>query len=203
VCNFLGSALPQQKFEAADLCYILVMAQFKWQGSVTAQSQLSFIWQAKENTSSRCEGRPTQNKQREERGSILASLFICFFFFSSSLWTYPMQIGLARRAFCFSWGSHSGPHTFLCSMFAGFFLSLSFSQCYFWLLFSILTTWYPALKRWEAQFFGNRGIELSLATSCWSGMTRGIGSPSLANLKPQSHYSSVHLRVSDNFHGWV
>ena len=53
----------------------------KQQTSVTAQLQLSFIWQAKENTSSRCEGRPTQKKQREERGSILASLFICFFFF--------------------------------------------------------------------------------------------------------------------------
>ena len=66
MCNFLGSALPQQKFEAADLCYILVMAQFKWQGSVTAQLQLSFIWQAKENTSSRCESGLTQNKREAQ-----------------------------------------------------------------------------------------------------------------------------------------
>ena len=136
-----------------------------------------------------------------------SSSFYMFFFFSffspSSPWTCPMQIGLVRRADFFSWGSQSSPHTFLCSMFTGFFLSSSFSQCYFELLFLILTTWYPALKRREAQFFGNRGIELSLATSCWNGMARGIGSPLLANLKPQIPYSSVHLRVSNSFHGWV
>ena len=147
-------------------------------------------------------GQPKRSKEKREAQFWLLFLYV-FFFFPSSLWTCPMQTGLARRAFCFSWGSHSGPHTFLCSMFAGFFLSLSFSQCYFGLLFSILTTWYPALKRWEAQFFGNRGIELSLATSCWNGMARGIGPPPLANLKPQSHYSSVHLRVRDSFHGCV
>ena len=50
-CNFLGSVSPQQKFEATN-------------GPVL---QLNFIWQAKENTSSRCEGRPTQKMQREER----------------------------------------------------------------------------------------------------------------------------------------
>ena len=111
MCNFLGSALPQQKFEAADLCYILVMAQFKWQGSVTAQLQLSFIWQAKENTSSRCEGRPTQKKQREERGSILASLFICFFFFSLLPLNLPYANWASQEGFLlllrFSlWSSH-------------------------------------------------------------------------------------------------
>ena len=50
-CNFLSSVSPQQKFEATN-------------GPVL---QLNFIWQAKENTSSRCEGRPTQKMQREER----------------------------------------------------------------------------------------------------------------------------------------
>jgi len=60
VGNFLGSIPPQQKFEVMD-------------GSVL---QLSFIWQAKENMSLRCEGRQTQ--RREARGSILAPLFICF-----------------------------------------------------------------------------------------------------------------------------
>ena len=44
VCNFLASVSPQQKFEATD-------------GRVL---QLSFIWQAKENTSWRLEGGPTQ-----------------------------------------------------------------------------------------------------------------------------------------------
>ena len=36
--------------------------------------QLSFIWQTKENTSSRHEGRPSQKKY----GSILAPHFLCF-----------------------------------------------------------------------------------------------------------------------------
>ena len=60
VCNFLSYVSPQQKFELMD-------------GPVL---QLSFIWQAKENTSLRPEGGPTQ---REAPGSILAPLFICFF----------------------------------------------------------------------------------------------------------------------------
>ena len=34
----------------------------KQQTSVIVRLQLSFIWQAKENTSLRCEGRPTQKK---------------------------------------------------------------------------------------------------------------------------------------------
>ena len=50
VCNFLGSVLLQQKFEATD-------------GPVL---QLSFIWQAKENTFLRHEGGPTQKKQSEK-----------------------------------------------------------------------------------------------------------------------------------------
>ena len=54
VCDFFSSVLPQQKFEVTD-------------GPVL---QLSFIWQAKENTSSRCEGGPIQKAQREESSSI-------------------------------------------------------------------------------------------------------------------------------------
>ena len=50
--------------------------------------------------------------------------------------------------------------------FRGLFPSLSFSHCHSGLLFPILTTLHPRLKRWEAQLFGNRGLEISLATSC-------------------------------------
>ena len=81
VYNFLGSVSPQQKFEAADQCFSSVTAQFKWQTSVTAWLQLSFIWQAKENTSLRCEGRPTQKK----RGAQFWLLFLCFFLLLLSL----------------------------------------------------------------------------------------------------------------------
>ena len=45
------------------------------------------------------------------------------------------------------------------------FPSLSFSLRHFGLLFPNLTN-IPPLKRWEAQFFGDRGIEVFLATSC-------------------------------------
>ena len=63
-CNFLGSVLPQQKFEVTD-------------GPVL---QLSFICQAKENTSSRREGRLTQKTRREGRQETQFWLFLlCFF----------------------------------------------------------------------------------------------------------------------------
>ena len=80
-----------------------------------------------------------------------------------------------------------------------FSLSLSFRHHHFGLLFSSLTTWHspPAPKRWEAQLFGNKDMKVSLATSCWTRMTRGVGSPRLASLKPQTPNSGVHLRVSD------
>ena len=53
----------------------------------------------------------------------------------------PMQIGLARKGcICFTWGSHSSPWIFFCSIFESFSLSLSFSHCHFGLLFPILTT---------------------------------------------------------------
>ena len=70
VCNFIGSVLPQQKFEVTDGLML----------------QLSFTWQARENTSSRHESRPTQKTRREERrGSVLAPPFICFSLLSLSL----------------------------------------------------------------------------------------------------------------------
>jgi len=74
VCNFLGSVLPQHKFEMADQCYSSVTAQLKWWTSVTALLQLSFICHAKENISSRGEGGP---KEREglDLGSSFSMLF--------------------------------------------------------------------------------------------------------------------------------
>ena len=66
VCNFLGSVSPQQRFEMADQCY----------SSVTAQS---FIGQAKESTTSRCEGGPTPKARPQ---SVLTSSFYTFVSFS-------------------------------------------------------------------------------------------------------------------------
>ena len=115
----------------------------------------------------------------------------------------PLQIGLARRAVFFTWGSHSGLWIFFCSIFTSFSLSLSFSHRHFGLLFPTLITQHFPLKRWGAQFFGSRGVEVSLATSCWAGMARDLGPPPRASLRPQSPYSDVHLRVSYIFHGQV
>ena len=64
VCNFLGSVLLQWKFEPTD-------------GPVL---QLSFIWKAKENTYSSCEGRPTQKTGREERPEAQFCLFFLYGF---------------------------------------------------------------------------------------------------------------------------
>ena len=151
MCNFLGSVSLQQKLKCwtsvkallqlcfnADQCYGLVTAQFKRWTNVPAQLQLSFIWQAKENTSSRHEGWLTQKKQREER---LNFWLLFIYFLSPPPWACPMYIWLARNAVCFTWGSHSGSWTLFCSIFMGFFLSLSFSHTildsffFFFLLF--------------------------------------------------------------------
>ena len=122
VCNVLDSVSPQQEFEAMERPVL----------------QLSFIWQAKENASLRCEqDRPIQKTRREDRGpdpkqgkergpqlnfgSSFYMLFcFCFFFLLSLSLIY--EIGLARKAVCFTQGSYSGPQTFLCSIFVGFSL---------------------------------------------------------------------------------
>ena len=66
VCDFLGLPLRNKNL--------------KWWTSVTAQLQLSSIWQAKDTTPSRPEGKPTPKdvKRREERGSILAPLIYMY-----------------------------------------------------------------------------------------------------------------------------
>ena len=104
----------------------------QWQTSVIARLQLSFIWQAKESSSLRCESRLTP---KERPQSVLASPF--YTFVSYPPWACPMQIGLAKKGhICFTWS----PWILFCSAFAGFSLSLSFSHHYFGLLFPILTT---------------------------------------------------------------
>ena len=58
-------------------------------------------------------------RSQEEREAQFWLLFICIFF---SPWPCPVLTGLAKRAVCFIWGSHSGPWIFLCSIFTGFSL---------------------------------------------------------------------------------
>ena len=60
----------------------------QWTG-VTVTWQLSFIWQGKENTSSRCEGRLNQKAQKEEKPPAQFWLLFLYVFFSSP-WAWPM-----------------------------------------------------------------------------------------------------------------
>ena len=105
-CNFLDSVSLQQKFEVTDRLML----------------QLSFVWQAKEKTSSRYKGSQTQKKRRREaRGPILAPLFIHFFLLPLSL-TYV------------NWASQEG-----CLFYLRFSLwSLDFPLFYFSWAFPLL-----------------------------------------------------------------
>ena len=154
---------------------------------------------------------PTQKVRREERETDslcagererppapLAPLFICFllplglpyvnwasqecclFCLRSSLWSSDLPLFYFRGLF----PSFSFSHVILDSFFLFYLHNIT-----------------PPPKRWETQLFGNRGVKVFLATSCWTGMARGIGPIPLASLRPQSPYSGVHLRVSDIFRG--
>ena len=87
----------------------------KQQTSVAAWLQLSFIWQAKENTCSRCEGRPTQKKS----GARFWLLFLYAFFSSPE----PVLCKLDQPGGLFvSPEVLTRPWTFLCSIFVDFSL---------------------------------------------------------------------------------
>ena len=64
-----------------------------------------------------CWGGGGRERERERPGP-LAPLFTCFLL----PWAWPLYTGPARSAACSTRGPHSGPWTFLCSIFAGFSL---------------------------------------------------------------------------------
>ena len=139
---------------------------------------------------------PKDTKRREAPGPILAPLFICFFL----LFLSPPCVNWASQEGCMFYLRFSlQSWTFLYSIFMGFPLLCLLTTAILDSFFLFYLT-FP-FKRCEAWFFGNRGVEVSLTTSCWTGMVRGIGPPSLASLKPQSPYLGVHLRVSGIFCG--
>ena len=76
VCIFLSSVLPQQKFEVTA-------------GPVL---QLSFIYNAEENTFSRCEGESTQKKGREAKARAQFWLPLFMFFL------LPLSLPYVKRA---------------------------------------------------------------------------------------------------------
>ena len=115
LCNFLSFVSPQQKFEATD-------------------GQLSFIWQAKENTSSRHDG--GLPKRRE--GLNLGSSFYMGFLLPLSLLfvNWASQEGCLFHLMFLFWLS-LWSLDFLLFHFHRLFLSLSFSHCHFGLLFPV------------------------------------------------------------------
>ena len=116
VCNFLGSVLPQQKFELTDepVLQLSVTAWFVLRECVISSVlschsktlkqlinqcyssvlQLSFIWQAKENTSSRHEGGPTQKTRREEKPEAQFCLLFSYIYIFFSPPPEPAQCKL-------------------------------------------------------------------------------------------------------------
>ena len=118
VCNFLGSVLPQQKFEVTD-------------GSVL---QLSFIWQAKENTSSRHEGGPTQTIWREQKPNFGSCFYVC-----SPSPDLPYANWASQEGCLFYLRSSIRSSDLPLFYFHWLFPSLSFSHRHSGLLFPILT----------------------------------------------------------------
>ena len=117
ICNFLSSVSSQQKFETTDWPVLQSLDGLVLQLPVTAQ----FYLESKEKWILEVWGKadPKDTKRRESPSPILGPLFMFFFFFILP-WPCLIQIGLARSAFYFTWGPHSGVWTFLCSIFEGF-----------------------------------------------------------------------------------
>ena len=107
----------------------------KWQTSVTAWLQLSFIEQRIVYPRAVRVGQP-------QRIGLSPSWLPPFVYLSPPCLEPALcELGWPkRRGVYFTWSSHSGPWVFFCSVFVGFFLSLSFSHWHFGLLFPILTT---------------------------------------------------------------
>ena len=131
--NFLDSVSLQQKFEATVQCYNTWIDQCyspRTDQCYSCMLQLSFIWKIKKNTSSRCEGMPTQKTKRcKEKGERLLALwllFLCFFllplglpyvnwasqecclfYLRSSLWSWDLPLFYFHGCFLFLSFSHA------------------------------------------------------------------------------------------------
>ena len=169
----------------------------KWQTSVTAWLQLGFIWQAKENTSSRCEGSWTENK----RGVNFWLLFL-YFFFPLLFLSLPYVNWVSQEGCLFHlrYSLVLGPSfvPFLCAS-----PFLVFQPPPFRTPFTYSNYLPFPLQEMGDPIHWEQGCQ-SLSGYFLLGLdSKGHWAFLLANLKPQSPYNSVHLRVSDIFHGQV
>ena len=75
-----------------------------------------YSWGVRACQPKRCE----EKKERERKRARHLALWLLLLCVSSSPWACPVWLGLARSAVCSPCGPHSGPRTFLGSIFVGF-----------------------------------------------------------------------------------
>ena len=162
--------------------------------------QLSFIQKAKENTSSRHEGRPTQKMQRDEKPP--AQFWLLFLYVFSP----PPESALCKL------GQPGGLFVLPAVLTPVLRLScVLFSQAFHFFVFQPLPFWTPFSYSNYITFPSRDGRPNSLgigaSVSLWLlpaelGQQGALGLPLLlaSSLSP---YSSVHLRLSDIFCCWL
>ena len=69
-----------------------------------------------------CRSKDMRRRGPQRVGEIERELALAPQFMFISPWTCPVYIGPARNVVYFTWGPHSGPQTFFCSIFVGFSL---------------------------------------------------------------------------------
>ena len=135
---FIKNVQHRQIHMSGECVISLVLSRcsktLKQQTSVTVWLQLSFIWQAKENTSSSCEGGPAQKKS----GAQFWLLCLYAFFLLPLSLSYVNWTSQEGCLFHLRFSLHSLDLPLF--HFPGLLPSLSFSHHHFGLLFSILTT---------------------------------------------------------------
>ena len=149
-------------------CYSSILFR-RWQENPSSKREGMSIYRHEEKSAPACGGerereRASERERERERER------------ASWLWLFYLYVYLSLRLSYVNWASQECCLFYLRSSlwssdillfyFGGLFPSLSCSHRHFGLLSPVLPTEHSPLKRWEAQFFGNRGVEVFLATSC-------------------------------------
>ena len=111
-----GRSISRGRVQFPGFCFVATEICSERLTSITAQFYLEskgkYILEARGLANSK-------DMKRTPRLNFSSSFYIYIYFFFSSPCAYSMSTGLARKAICFTWGSHSGTRTFLCSIFMG------------------------------------------------------------------------------------
>ena len=147
VCNFLSSVSLQQKFKGTDgpvlqlsigqgVCTFpsSVSPQQKFEETDGPDLQLSFIWQAKENASSRHEGGLFQKIQREKRPVV--QFWLLFIYFFSPPLSLPFVNWASKEGYLFHLRFSLWSSDLSLFHFCGLFPFFVFQPPLIWTLFS-------------------------------------------------------------------